>query len=61
MPAAERGAGLGLLAALDFELEVYWDNDLRTLNITKMRDGAQHAGRGSATCCGRWSSARTHG
>jgi hypothetical protein len=30
----------GLLAALDFELEVDRDGDLRTLNITKMRDAS---------------------
>ena len=39
---ASRGARgwSGLLAALDFELEVNRDDDLRTLNITKMRDAS---------------------
>jgi hypothetical protein len=39
---ASRGARgwSGLLAALDFELEVDRDDDLRTLNITKMRDAS---------------------
>lgn len=39
---ASRGARgwLGLLAALDFELEVDRDDDLRTLNVTKMRDAS---------------------
>jgi RecA-family ATPase len=39
---ASRGARgwSGLLAALDFELEVDRDGDLRTLNITKMRDAS---------------------
>jgi hypothetical protein len=39
---ASRGARgwSGLLAALDFELEVDRDEDLRTLNITKMRDAS---------------------
>jgi RecA-family ATPase len=39
---ASRGARgwSGLLAALDFELEIDRDGDLRTLNITKMRDAS---------------------
>jgi RecA-family ATPase len=39
---ASRGARgwSGLLAALDFEFEVDRDDDLRTLNITKMRDAS---------------------
>jgi AAA domain len=39
---ASRGARgwSGLLAALDFELEVDRNDDLRTLNITKMRDAS---------------------
>jgi hypothetical protein len=39
---ASRGARgwSGLLAALDFEIEVDRDDDLRTLNITKMRDAS---------------------
>jgi AAA domain len=39
---ASRGARgwSGLLAALDFELEVDRDGDLRTMRVTKMRDGS---------------------